>query len=495
MSRTSFPNGRKFFAVNVSVMSMIVGAALATLVYFACSSGLPSGDRVFAQDTPPSSEGIRALLDMQQSFREVAKKVLPVVVQINVVEMVGQQRSEFYAPPDQPGNPRPGLGSGVLVRKEGRRVYVLTNDHVVAGAQDIKVLLYDRREFSAQRVGTDPRKDLALVVFETSEEVPVAELGDSAALQVGDWVLAVGNPFGFTSSITLGIVSALGREAAPGLNARYTDFIQTDAAINQGNSGGALVNLFGQVVGINSWIATDTGGSAGVGFSIPINNAKQAIDDFITKGRVDYGWLGVVINEPTDEMVTDMKIGDAQGAFVFDVFQESPADKSGIYPGDLITEVAGQAVKSSDELLLAVGKLRPGDTVQFGIIRYGERIDRTAKIAVRQPDERVEEQRAGLWPGFTVLVPTAELRAEFKIPARAAGVFVDDVQSGTSAEKAGLRKSDLIVRVADQDTGSLLEFYRALNEATGRAVPIDVYRGGADAGSDARSEMRLTLIR
>ena len=254
-----------------------------------------------------------SLASVQASLRDISQKVRPAVVEINVTEVIKQQVPQLDSPFDwffnqQQGNGQgstrtfrqSGLGSGIIVKRTGDKVYVLTNNHVVDNATDISVRLTDQRVFKATVVGTDPRKDIALVTFTTKENVAVAELGDSNALQVGDLVLAVGNPLGFESTVTMGMVSALGRRGPQGETSSYTDYIQTDASINQGNSGGALVNIDGQVIGINTWIAAPSGGSVGLGFAIPINNAKSAIDQFIAKGRVQYGWLGALIGDIQD---------------------------------------------------------------------------------------------------------------------------------------------------------------------------------------------------
>ncbi|HTP59626.1 MAG TPA: trypsin-like peptidase domain-containing protein, partial [Spirochaetia bacterium] len=258
-----------------------------------------------APDPQALAEATRNLQAIQYSFREVAKKVLPVVVEIDVTEVVKQQAPMqspfdwfFNQPPGGRGGGdrsfrRSGLGSGILVRKGSGSYFVLTNNHVVDQATNISVKLADQRVFRAKVVGTDPRKDLAVVSFDSRDAIPLADLGDSNDLQVGDIVLAVGNPLGFENTITMGIVSALGRRGPSGQVAPNTDYIQTDASINQGNSGGALVNVKGEVIGINTWIAAPTGGNVGLGFAIPVNNVKKAIDDFLSKGKVEYGWLGV----------------------------------------------------------------------------------------------------------------------------------------------------------------------------------------------------------
>lgn len=466
---------KKLFVLNISLISLILGVALASFFHFSCSTGLPSGNRVYAQDSSLDADELQALENLQLSFRKVAEKVIPVVVQINTTEMVTLQSPRlFLAPFDQQELPRSGLGSGILVQRDGKKVYVLSNNHVVGNADKIKVILSDQREYSAQLIGSDPNKDLALIAFETREDIQLAELGDSDTLEVGDWVFAVGNPFGYTSTITVGIVSALGRRAARGLGARYTDFIQTDAAINQGNSGGALVNIYGEVVGINSWIATETGVNAGVGFTVPINNAKQAIEDFITKGRIEYGWLGVTIGDPSSQTAEDFDIVDIEGSMVQDVFADSPAYEGGILPGDYITEVNGTAISNSDDLLVVIGSLRPGQMVDFSIIRYKKSIQREVKIGVRESDNKIQVQHKSLWPGFSTVRLTADIRAQLSVPSRMEGLVVYNVSEGTKAANAGLQAGDIILKINNKPTRDLLQFYRTVNE--NEKLLVHIYR-------------------
>jgi S1-C subfamily serine protease len=300
----------KMLMINIALACLILGFVVGVATFVNAGNG-GQGQVAYAEDNKKSQQGLEALENIQYSFNQVADKVLPVVVEIDTTNIVSQEVPEwgspfdfFYGPQgnqDNKDNPKnkdnkdnppkkqefkkQGLGSGVIVRKSGKTVYILTNNHVAGDADEIKVKLNDSREFTAKLVGKDERKDLALVSFETDQNVPVAELGDSDKLRVGDWALAVGNPMGLESTVTAGIVSALGRRGGPGEN--ISDFIQTDAAINPGNSGGALVNIRGQVIGINTWIASTTGTYAGYGFAIPINNAKKALDDFVTRGKVE----------------------------------------------------------------------------------------------------------------------------------------------------------------------------------------------------------------
>ncbi len=496
MSVKDLFNSKKFFLLNLSLVSMLVGVILATFFYFSCSTNnTEKHGVVFAESRDDSEKGMSLLKNLQYSFNSVAEKVLPVVVEINVEEVVKQVVPEgnwpwdfFFSPPEGPddkgkdGNKREkeykkyGLGSGIIVRREKDKVYVLTNNHVVGDAKKISVKLYDQRQFIAKLVGHDERKDIALVMFETEEQIPVATLGDSSKLKVGDWVLAIGNPFGFESTVTAGIISALGRRGGPGEN--ISDFIQTDAAINRGNSGGALVNIAGEVIGLNTWITSTTGGSIGLGFSIPINNVKKAINDFIEKGKVQYGWLGVNIGDPLPEMAKEMMLGKAKGAFVYDVFKGSPADKSGIKPGDYIVRVNDSNIKDSSHLVLIVGDLSPGKVSKFEIIRYGKRITVPVKIAIRKEEKKVIALKKNLWPGFSVVPITKEIREELKLKKDLKGILIAKVERGTPADIAGLKELDVIEKINDEKIENIMEFYRSLNDTKNKEILFGIKRGG-----------------
>ncbi len=335
-------------------------------------SSITSGQQPTSNSDPVLVSG--SLESLQNTFRNVAKKILPSVVEINVTETITQQAPQLNLPFDFPfpffnqqGNggkqtfQQSALGSGIIVRRSGDLYYVLTNNHVVKDASNISVRLYDQKVYKAKVVGADPRKDIALVSFTSRDPLQVADVGDSNSLQVGDIVLAVGNPLGFESTVTMGIVSALGRHGP----AAYTDYIQTDAAINQGNSGGALVNIKGQVVGINTWIAAPSGGNVGLGFAIPIDNAVPAIGQFITRGHVEYGWLGAQIADIQNSatypgFASDLKVQGVDGALMLNVYKSSPAARAGLLPGDYITKVDGATVLSADDLTQKVGSLDPG---------------------------------------------------------------------------------------------------------------------------------------
>jgi serine protease Do len=459
----------------------------------ATTSGDSTGQAAAAQattaaDLPAAAASLEAI---QLSFRDIARRVLPVVVEIDVTETVTQAQGgspfDFFNNRGGQGQQefqRSGLGSGIIVQQNRSTVYVLTNNHVVESATEISVKLHDQRTFKAKVVGKDSRKDLALVSFESKEALPVAELGNSSILEPGDLVLAVGNPFGFESSITMGIVSAVGR-AGPEGQQTYTDYIQTDAAINQGNSGGALVDIRGKVVGVNTWIAAPAGGSVGLGFAIPIDNAKKSIDDFISKGKVEYGWLGVQIGDlqetaPYSGFAKDLKVEGFKGALIVATYKGSPADKAGLLPGDFVMKIDGQEVKSRDNLTQIVGSLAAGSTHEFEVIRYGERQRLSVKIGVRDDKDEVAPAK-NLWPGMTVAKLTDELRSAAKVATGVDGLLVGAVADpDTPAAKAGFQAGDVIVAVNGKSAKNVMDYFRALNDTAKRSMSFAVNRAGKE---------------
>jgi Do/DeqQ family serine protease len=462
---------KRFFFANLVLVGVLIGFSVSVLV-FSCSTGVRPGDSALAQET--DEELSVDISGLEGSFRNVAQAVLPSVVKVTVEQVRTQEAPEgqdlpwfdfFFGQPDDdeesPEFRTQGLGSGVIVRKDGDTYYVLTNEHVISEADSIEVELDNGETFSTTVVGTDTRKDLALLSFETNSSVPkVARLGDSDELHVGDWVLAVGSPFGFQSTVTAGIVSAVGRRGGPQGN--ISDFIQTDAAINQGNSGGALVNLEGEVVGINTWITSRTGGSVGLGFSIPINNVKSTIDDFISEGEAVYGWLGVSIQSPPQPVAEQLGVSDESGALVYHVFQGSPADKAGLQPGDFVTSINGTDVEDHNELILRVGELPVGEDATFSLIRQGSTLEVTATIERRQEESEIAESSNQLWPGASVYPLTEEIRGQIEGDVQE-GLVVTSVEQRTPAADAGLQPGDVIQSMAGEQMNSVAEFYRVLN--------------------------------
>lgn len=484
MKRTMF--SKRFFFANLMLTGGIIGFSVAALV-FSCSTEISPGDTAQAQEG--GSELNVDVQGLENSFRRVAEAVRPSVVKITVSQTRTQQAPDggrlpffdfFFNQPEEEEQEEPefrteGLGSGVIVRRDGQTFYVVTNDHVIAEADTITVELDDGRSFEADRIGTDPRMDLAMISFQSDDStISVARLGNSSELNVGDWVLAVGSPFGFQSTVTAGIVSAVGRRGGPQGN--ISDFIQTDAAINQGNSGGALVNLAGEVVGINTWITSRTGGSVGLGFSIPINNAKSTINDLVTEGEAVYGWLGVSIQSPPEAIAEQLGVGDEEGALVYHVFLDSPADEGGLQPGDFITSINGNNVSDHDELILRVGELPVGETARFELIRDGEEMTVTATIGRRQQESQIAQASSRLWPGASVFPLNDQVREQVDAPVDEA-VVVTSVEQNTPVAGGGLRAGDVITEINGSTIADVGDFFSAINADTD-TFDITFYREG-----------------
>lgn len=425
-------------------------------------------------------------LAIQDRFRSVANTTLPVVVEINVVNTVTQSAGAspfnfFFGNPNQEQQqPRQfsqqGLGSGVIVARDGETVYVLTNNHVAGEADEIEVVLDDGRSYEAELVGTDKLMDLALVSFLTTDQLPIAVLGDSDSLSVGDWVFAVGNPLGYHSTLTTGVVSAKSRDAKPGSGMNsITSFIQTDAAINQGNSGGALVNLNGEVVGINTWIASQNGGNIGLGFAIPINDAKRAISDFIDSGSVTYSWLGVQTGLPGPDLAEDLRIDDTNGAFVFGVYEDSPAGKSGVQPGDLITRVGNVEIADSNGLVRTIAGLKVGDPTDFVVIRDGRSEELMVKTERRS--ETSGSDTANLWPGINVTPITDEIRTQLSVDRGDDGIVIVAVNADSITGTGGLQQGDIITAVNGTPIRTAQDFYNEIGQETDE-VQFKILRAG-----------------
>ena len=427
---------------------------------------------------------------LQNSFRAISKGVLPSVVEVDVTETVEVSspfddfEDFFFGFPfgnngdgKKKGKSREreqkGLGSGVIVRRSGKTLYVLTNNHVAGNASKISIKLNDEREFEGKLVGADSRMDIALVSFESDDEsIPVAVLGNSDELETGDICFAMGAPLGFAQSVTQGIISAKGRSGS-GIG-NLSDFIQTDAAINQGNSGGPLVNIYGEVVGINTWIASNSGGSQELGFSIPINNIKNSIDSFIKDGKVAYGWLGVLLIEANPEYKKSLGLENSQGALVSQLFIGSPSYKGGIKPGDFIVSLNGHKVKDVTQLTRDVGLLQSGTDAEFEVIRNGKTLKLSVKIEERS--EKVVDDKK-LWPGFIASPITDEIREKLDLDKSIKGVIVADVQETTPAAFLRISKQDVITGVNGVKITNLQEFYTELAKAD-KSINFDIYANG-----------------
>ena len=477
---------KKMSSKNVLIFNLVLLGAIFgfSLAFFSFSISAPkAGNIARAQEstvTIPES-AIATAIELQNAFNGIAEKALPSVVELKTVSVRRQSLPNFngipwdffYGPrersPDSRGQEREfrsqGLGSGIIVRQKDDIYYVITNHHVVDNTTEIRIATKDGKEYPAELVGKDERKDLAMVSFKTNDFYPLAALGNSDEVKVGDWAIAMGNPLGeqFSFSVTMGIVSAVGRTGGPGGN--INDFIQTDAPINQGNSGGPLVNIKGEVIGINTWIASNNGGgSVGLGFAIPINNAKRSIDEFITTGVVSYGWLGVMLSEPSRDLAAGLKIEGKRGGLASQVFIGSPADKGGVSPGDFITHVNGTEARDVNQLTRMVGDIKPGDNAKFTLIRDGSAMDVQVRIEART--ENVSSDNKKLWPGVHLVPITNEIRENLKLEANVTGLYVSQVLSDTPADIVGLRQGDIIFAVNGENIKDIAEYYKVLREKT-----------------------------
>ncbi|MDR1588340.1 MAG: Do family serine endopeptidase [Treponema sp.] len=487
-------SSKNLFIFNLVFIGVIFGFSLAFLS-FSCSTPRAQKTAQAQVNQVIIPENALSIAEgLQSAFNSVSDKVLPSVVELKTVSIRRQQIPQFngipweffFGPrdrdngPDRGGQEREfrsqGLGSGIIVRNQDGKYYVLTNNHVVSDANEIRVATMDGKEYPAELVGKDERKDLAMVSFKTNDPYPLAVLGDSNAVKVGDWAIAMGNPLGeqFSFSVTMGIVSAVGRTGGPGGN--INDFIQTDAPINQGNSGGALVNIRGEVIGINTWIASNNGGgSVGLGFAIPINNAKRSVDEFISSGSISYGWLGVSLNDPGKETLAALGLEGKRGALASQVFLGSPADKGGIRPGDFITAVNGREARGMNQLTMMVGDLKPGDRAAFTLIRDG--VSREIQVRIEARTDQVASDNKKLWPGVYVAPLTDELRDALKLEKDARGLFVGNVISNSPADIIGLKANDRITGINGEELKDLAAFYRLLREKTDRELWFNFIRG------------------
>src|SRR6266849_16324 len=367
------------------------------------------------------------------------------------------------------------MGSGFIINPAG---YIVTNNHVVEGATDIRVKIDDGREMTAKVVGRDPKTDLALLKVEATG-LPVIPLGDSAQLQVGEPVMAIGNPFGLERTVTTGIVSATGRVIGQG---PYDDFIQTDASINPGNSGGPLINTRGQAVGINAAIFSQSGGSVGIGFAIPVNLAKPVLTQLAAAGHVVRGYLGVAIQRMTSALAKSFNLRDAHGALVASVADGGPAKEAGLRPGDVIVEYDGHTIGRSDELPRLVAETPVGRDVALTMVRDGKTLTLRARIAkLAEPEERRTAEAGGKPSlGLAVQTVTPQLAQQLGLPAKA-GVLVRGVEDGSPAASAGVQPGDVIAEIDRTPVGSVDDLERALARLKpGAPVLLFVRRNDGD---------------
>ena len=432
------------------------------------------------------------------TFAPLVRKTLPAVVNIETVVRATQTRGRGRLPQGLPpgfedffgfgfGGPqeprqRSGAGSGVIVTSDG---YILTNNHVVEGANEVKVTLSDRRELPAKVIGNDPRTDVAVLKI-SGNNLPVLPISSSGKVEVGDVALAMGNPFSLGQTVTMGIISATGRA---GLNPEnYEDFIQTDAAINPGNSGGALVNTSGQLIGINTAIISRTGGNQGIGFAIPIAMAREVMDQLVKTGKVVRGYMGAGVQDITPELARAFKLPSAQGAAITSVEEGTPAARAGLKEGDVVTAVNGEPITDAGHLRLRISRTAPGTAVKLTVQRPEGQRELTVTLGTL-PDRLArtgpggDEEDGGFGSGsgsalqgVSVTDLTAEIAAELQLPRGTKGVVVSRVASDSAAAQAGLRRGDLITQVNRRPVNSVAEFEQAVGRS-GSALLL-VNRGG-----------------
>ena len=446
---------------------------------------------VTTSDVVPSDQRpINTLRDLNNALVDIAETTNQTVVTITTSRTVRmQQRSPFSFFFNDPRFDmerefqRSGLGSGVIVSTDG---YIITNNHVIDSADEIRVRLYGGDELDAEIIGTDPETDIAVLKIDRNN-LPAIKMGDSDQIRIGEMVLAIGSPLSqdFAHTVSQGIVSASGRSSL-NLNL-YENYIQTDAAINPGNSGGALVNLDGELIGINTAIASRTGGYQGIGFAIPVNMARSVMESLIVDGEVRRGFLGIGLGGEVDRtMARALNLDRARGVIVGDVTEDGPADQAGIQEGDVIISLNGEEVIGWRDLQLGIASKDPGEEITIEIIRNGERMTFDVTLVERESDEvasaspdAVDEMRENL--GFSTENLTDNIRRQLNLSDSVQGVVVSDISQGSNAYRQGLRQGDVIIQVAGNTVSNTNEFYRVIRNLTNEgteAVLLGVNRQG-----------------
>ena len=473
--------------VNLSIIKRMRGAVIALIFAFAVATGMGFEIEKIAS-AQQSQAQLPSPADLSRTFINVAKQVKPAVVNIDVVEK--SKKSSMRLPenfPQIPGFPpfenqprrQRGTGSGVIISSDG---YILTNNHVAGDADQINVKLTDGREFKAKRIGTDPETDLAVIKIE-AQGLPFAKLGNSDSLEQGEWVIALGSPFGLEQTMTAGIVSAIGRDLGASAG-QFTHFIQTDASINPGNSGGPLINMQGEVIGINSLIFSQSGTSSGIGFAIPSNLASKVYAQLIKSGKVTRGYLGVFLRPLTPAVSRAVGYEGTEGAQVQDITKEdSPAARAGLRSGDVIVEFEGKKVKSPAQLTEMVADMPVGKPAQLKYVRDGRTQTTTVNLAERPATnevavERGEEDENGSAFGISAQTVTPEVARELKLKI-ASGVVVQSVQPDSPAGDAGLQRGDVIHRINRMPVTNRQDYLRAVQSLKGeKEVALQFERGG-----------------
>jgi serine protease Do len=478
-----------------SLSLVIVASVLFGMVIASSFNKTPAAESTEAQSTVAQAKADPQPEQMPEirlpSFADIAERANPAVVKIDSTSIVKRQVEQppffnpfdwFFPPNDRYHRyrgegeeeiPRQSGGTGFIISTDGE---ILTNNHVVDKADKIEVVLSNDKTYKAKVLGADPETDIALIKIDAPDPLPTIPLGDSDKLRVGDWVMAIGNPYGYAHSVTVGVVSAKGRRLT---SSSFDDFIQTDAAINFGNSGGPLVNVRGEAVGINTAISVS---GQNIGFAIPINLAKNILSQLKEGGRVIRGFLGIRISNITDELQQAFQLPSKEGVLVQSAEEGYPGAEAGLKPGDVILEVDGKKMNSSDQLVGTVSAKRPGEEVQIEILRDGVKKTVTAKLSERPSGEeeegpsRQEETKPGK-VGISVQNITTDVRRYYRLPSDLVGVIITDVKPTGPAAAAGLQEGDVITEINRQKVKNVAEYEKAVESAKGDIVLVYVVRG------------------
>ena len=475
-------------------LSRVARLACAMLLFSAMAGGPALAERLWVEVSAQDGRVVKA--QTLPDFIDLAAKLGPTVVNVST-EPAGESQSgesslegdsepyhefmpyhQFMEPFEHTPRHAKSLGSGFIINKAG---YVITNEHVVEDAKEIRVTVRDGHQYKGRLVGRDPKSDIALIKIDADRELMAAPLGNSDELRVGEWVMAIGSPFGFDHSVTAGIVSATSR-FIPG---NYDDFIQTDASINPGNSGGPLINLRGEVIGVNAAIYTRTGASMGIGFAIPVNLVKDELDQLKTNGKIVRGWLGVYVQTVTPEIGESMGLAEARGALIADVVKSGPAKTAGIERGDLVVSYDGKPIADSQELPLLVGRTPVGRTVKLKLIRkkavrevavtitpsHEEELRKASMSKEQAPFSGNEDSRLGLY--LKDLTPDLARELGSK---QSSGVVISEVRPGSAADKAGLHTRDIILEVNRHQVKDVSAYEHEARAGGGKPVLLLVKR-------------------
>jgi serine protease Do len=448
--------------------------------YFINKTSVPAYN-VFVPNVP------RHIEETSRAFSEIVKVVSPSVVNISSIKVIKKKSPfddffDFFHPsPDKDKKwKEQSLGSGVIVSSDG---YIVTNNHVIEQSDEIKVTLFDKRVFKAKVVGVDPKSDIAIIKID-SKGLPTINWGDSNNLQVGEFVLAIGNPFGLSHTVTMGIISAVGR-ANVGI-ADYEDFIQTDAAINPGNSGGPLVNIRGELIGINTAIFSRTGGFQGIGFSVPSNMVRFIMNQLINEGKVTRGWLGITIQDLTPEIAQKFELNAYEGVLVSDVTKGGPAHKAGIIRGDIIVEFDGKKVSDVAALKNMVAQSKIGSSVNLRIIRQNK--ETSLKVIIKElpsdvadiiPSSSDNKEKLNALSGITVMDLNETISKQLGLGRDEKGVVIIKIDPDSVAERSDVRKGDVIQEIDRQKVENLDDFNRVASKIkSGDMVLMYLNRNG-----------------